>query len=358
MGRLLKILIAVVLLVLLLLWCLRNHPPAIESSLTQTTNRVLTEKGRGWATSVLDGRDVILTGMAPTKQDRIAAAKIVSDVKGVRVVDNQITVAPPPAAEVAPAPAPEPEPVLSPFGLRASLSTDVLTLSGIVPNQLQRESIVGFATQQFPNARVVDELRVGSHSPQSWREGLDVGLNQLARLTEGVLQIDAARWTLSGLAQDAGVRDSIATLVDADVPGVFSTELSVEIPATEAQVDQCQNQFNELMASNRILFRTASAEIDGASINLLNQLSEVAARCVAVIEIEGHTDGQGAEADNLLLSQRRADAVREYLLVQGVSEERVIARGYGERQPVGDNSTPSGRAQNRRIEFRVEKIAP
>ncbi len=358
MGRLLKIVIAAVLLALLLFWCLRNHPPAIESALTQRTNSELARKGWGWANSDLDGRDVTLTGVAPTKQDRLAAAQIVSGVDGVRVVDNQITVAPPPAPEVEPAPAPEPEAVLSPFGLRASLSTGVLTLTGIVPNELQRESIVNFATQQFPDARVVDELRVGSHSPQSWREGLDVGLGQLARLTEGVLQIDAARWSLSGLALDADVRDSIASLVDADVPGVFSTDLQVQVPASAEEVDQCQNDFNALMASNRILFRTASADIEGASINLLNQLSEVAARCVAVIEIEGHTDGQGAEADNLLLSQRRADAVREYLIVQGVSEERVIARGYGELQPVGDNSTPSGRAQNRRIEFRVEKIAP
>jgi outer membrane protein OmpA-like peptidoglycan-associated protein len=53
------------------------------------------------------------------------------------------------------------------------------------------------------------------------------------------------------------------------------------------------------------------------------------------------------------LSHRRADAVRCYLLSQGVSESQVVARGYGESQPVADNGTPEGRAQNRRVVMKV-----
>lgn len=71
------------------------------------------------------------------------------------------------------------------------------------------------------------------------------------------------------------------------------------------------------------------------------------------IELQGHTDSAGADRYNLGLSQRRADAVRAYLLSQGVSASQVVARGYGESQPVANNDSPEGRAQNRRVVMKV-----
>lgn len=65
--------------------------------------------------------------------------------------------------------------------------------------------------------------------------------------------------------------------------------------------------------------------------------------------IEGHTDSVGAEAYNLKLSQRRAAAVRQYLVDHGISASRLESVGYGESRPEADNSTPEGRAQNRRV---------
>ena len=71
------------------------------------------------------------------------------------------------------------------------------------------------------------------------------------------------------------------------------------------------------------------------------------------IEIRGHTDSVGPELQNLILSQRRAEVVRDYLISQGVEPARIYARGYGESLPVGDNRTLSGRELNRRVEFRI-----
>ncbi|HET7130614.1 MAG TPA: OmpA family protein [Gammaproteobacteria bacterium] len=70
-------------------------------------------------------------------------------------------------------------------------------------------------------------------------------------------------------------------------------------------------------------------------------------------EIAGHTDSSGADAYNLRLSQERADAVLQFLVRQGIERNRLVARGYGETQPVADNSTPAGRERNRRVEFNV-----
>ncbi len=69
------------------------------------------------------------------------------------------------------------------------------------------------------------------------------------------------------------------------------------------------------------------------------------------IEVAGHTDSVDTDAYNLRLSQRRADAVRAYLIEKGIAAERLFAKGYGEAQPVADNSTPEGRFKNRRVEL-------
>ena len=71
------------------------------------------------------------------------------------------------------------------------------------------------------------------------------------------------------------------------------------------------------------------------------------------VEVQGHTDNVGADAYNLGLSQRRATSVREYLVAQGVAADQLTAKGYGESQPVSDNSTPAGRKENRRVVLSV-----
>jgi OOP family OmpA-OmpF porin len=71
------------------------------------------------------------------------------------------------------------------------------------------------------------------------------------------------------------------------------------------------------------------------------------------VELQGHTDSRGAEVYNFDLSQRRADAVRNYLITLGVSPDQLVARGYGETQPIADNETAEGRAENRRVVMSV-----
>jgi outer membrane protein OmpA-like peptidoglycan-associated protein len=69
------------------------------------------------------------------------------------------------------------------------------------------------------------------------------------------------------------------------------------------------------------------------------------------IEVAGHTDSRGSDAYNIKLSQRRAEAVRDYLISKGIAADRLSAKGYGESQPVADNATDEGRFKNRRVEL-------
>ncbi len=74
-----------------------------------------------------------------------------------------------------------------------------------------------------------------------------------------------------------------------------------------------------------------------------------------VIEIGGHTDNVGDDKSNELLSQRRAESVKQYLVKKGVKPERVQTKGYGESMPIADNDSEEGRQKNRRTELKVVK---
>jgi len=102
-----------------------------------------------------------------------------------------------------------------------------------------------------------------------------------------------------------------------------------------------------------INFSTGSAQIPEYSVAFLNTAAGVIKMAPAgmVIEVGGHTDNTGDSAANLALSQQRADAVRSYLVQQGVPDAEITAKGYGDTRPVASNDTDVGRFRNRRIEF-------
>ncbi|MEM9341133.1 MAG: OmpA family protein [Bacteroidota bacterium] len=103
---------------------------------------------------------------------------------------------------------------------------------------------------------------------------------------------------------------------------------------------------------NNIFFETSKAELKPISYVELSKAIDLMKKNPGMkIEVGGHTDSQGADATNLSLSQRRAQAVVDYMVLAGVESARLIAKGYGESQPIADNTTKKGRAKNRRTEF-------
>lgn len=103
-----------------------------------------------------------------------------------------------------------------------------------------------------------------------------------------------------------------------------------------------------------VVFAFDRAELLPHSRAVLDVVADVLRRHPHLdVEIAGHTDAVGAAAYNQALSQRRAEAVRAYLVAAGVAAERLVAAGYGEAYPVAGNDEPTGRTLNRRVEFVV-----
>ena len=103
-------------------------------------------------------------------------------------------------------------------------------------------------------------------------------------------------------------------------------------------------------------FATASHELSGSAMSKLDTVVLTLRKNSDInVRIEGHTDSQDSEANNQELSERRAKAVLDYLVSEGISAGRLTSRGYGESDPVASNDTAEGLAQNRRVDFVVSK---
>lgn len=111
----------------------------------------------------------------------------------------------------------------------------------------------------------------------------------------------------------------------------------------------------EIEISETIQFETGRAGILPVSRPILDDVAQVLKdRPDLKIRVEGHTDDQGSDDQNLKLSQDRAESVRAYLVGRGVEANRLRAEGLGETRPVDTNRTSQGRARNRRVEFHIE----
>jgi outer membrane protein OmpA-like peptidoglycan-associated protein len=103
-----------------------------------------------------------------------------------------------------------------------------------------------------------------------------------------------------------------------------------------------------------ILFDVDKTEIKPAARESIAQAAEVLVKYPdTYITVEGHTDSTGATEYNQKLSEWRADAVRDMLMRDGVPASRVSIKGYGESDPIADNSTPEGRQSNRRVQLEI-----
>ncbi|MGC8901627.1 MAG: OmpA family protein [bacterium] len=117
-----------------------------------------------------------------------------------------------------------------------------------------------------------------------------------------------------------------------------------------------EKEKKKIEITEAIHFETGSAKILPDSYSLLNEIAQVLQQNPGIsVRIEGYTDNVGSPSYNLRLSQLRAESVMKYLIRQGISPDRLTAKGYGMMNPIASNATAEGRAKNRRVEFTITK---
>jgi OOP family OmpA-OmpF porin len=231
-----------------------------------------------------------------------------------------------------------------------------LTLTGYVPDNDVHATIATAASRKFFGEKVVDNLKASIGAPASFNGAVIAALGALSRLSTGTLVVSDREVKLSGDALHEGAAADIRAGLGKDFPKSWQYKPEITVKPAAGPVDGtvCQQLFSELLTKGKIRFEPKRANIDPDSAALLDRLIETALRCpTANIEVAGHTDADGEDAFNQALSEKRAQAVIDYLVKAGLPADRFTAVGYGSTQPVAGNDTDEGKAQNRRIEFLV-----
>lgn len=233
---------------------------------------------------------------------------------------------------------------------------NTVTLSGYVPDNNVHAAIIAAVGRKFFSEKLVDNLKASIGAPAGFANAVPAALGALSRVSTGALEISDRNVKLSGAALYPIAADQIASGLKSDLPQGWTatSDLSVKPVSSAVDATVCQQLFAELLGKASIRFESGRANIDPDSRGLLDRLIETAMRCpTANIEIAGHTDSDGDSAANQALSEKRAQAVVDYMVKAGIPAERLTAAGYGSSQPVAANDTDEGKAQNRRIEFVV-----
>ncbi len=215
------------------------------------------------------------------------------------------------------------------------------------------------ATQTAEDARLLALGRMEAEQEAGQRAAIDEARQEAARLTAEAERAEEAR--REALAQ--------ARIADADRQAAQAEAASARAAARQAlsERDQLRRRLVEQLAAilearetpRGILISIGDVFFDFDRATLRPAARESLARAAGILlaypglllRLEGHTDNAGAPAYNLSLSQARADAVRNFLVQQGIPAERIASVGLGEDDPVASNETPEGRSLNRRVEL-------
>jgi len=144
--------------------------------------------------------------------------------------------------------------------------------------------------------------------------------------------------------------------LDSDRDGIFDSVDSCPGSVAGANVDTKGCEIAAVVVLKGVNFNTGSMALTESSKAILADVAQTLKKNAHLkVELGGYTDNTGSKAFNISLSQRRAQAVVDFLVSRGVNAGNLTAKGYGPDSPVADNSTASGRAENRRVEMHIVK---
>ncbi|MGH9932993.1 MAG: OmpA family protein [Pyrinomonadaceae bacterium] len=243
--------------------------------------------------------------------------------------------------------------------------------AGLVPDAQTKQAILDKLKAIFAEDNFTANITVDARAkPAGWMSKFGDALTALKGAPGASVSLDGDSIKVGGLGGSAlaglivkfsslfgsGFNVSAAGAMDEKTAVADARQRALDALANLKPGFSAQELVNALNIEI-INFASGSANIPKDSLELLGKSAAAVKQAPAgtVLEVGGHTDNSGGAAGNVSLSQRRAEAVRNYLVKQGASGDTLTAKGYGPGKPVAVNDTEEGRFKNRRIEFTVVK---
>ena len=217
---------------------------------------------------------------------------------------------------------------------------NVLKLSGVFPSNKAVEKALQELNAQGHKAEkgtiIIDPY---ANNPQLITKIAQFG-KSLHKLDNGYLEYKDKTLTIDGTVDNNKTKE--------EIHAAFSNMKE------EKELQTTQKALDTLLKHKRVEFVYAKDKLTPKSRKIIDQVVTILKEHINVrVEIGGHTDSDGEAKRNLKLSQKRAEAVKRYLIKQGIAANRLVAKGYGESKPLVKNDTKEHKQINRRVEFNV-----
>ncbi len=276
------------------------------------------------------------------------------------------------------------------ISLKLVKSDGTLRLSGVFPSQKALDDLIAGLEakgEHIEKGAVIIDPKADNDKLLALMPTL---AQKLANVENGMIDYHEKRLVIEGDTDDPNLKAELKTTVAAlgsgymldnrlllhevQPPAAEETALKAKAQKAEEQQKQApkakaapkpevkpqpsradlQHALDKILSGKRVEFLYAKNELTPKSKKILDQVAQVLQRYPGLrIEIGGHTDSDGTEVRNLILSQKRAETVKKYLVLKGIVPDRLVAKGYGESRPLVKNDTPTHKQRNRRVEFRV-----
>lgn len=232
----------------------------------------------------------------------------------------------------------------------APIKRGPVVVSGVVPDEATRQTILAQVREIYGREQVVDQLGVAPTSaPPNWADNVKKLITaDLRGVQRGHLKISGSNVELVGEADSSGTRDKIGAHFSASLNPTYTVSNRLQVG------EPVQARIDSLLVGKIVEFESGSAILTPVGVQVLDELLPVLKGLNGKkMQVTGHTDASGPRLANVALSRQRAAAVKTYLVGKGLPGADILPQGVGPDQPLVSNDTPEGRAKNRRIEFKI-----
>jgi OmpA-OmpF porin, OOP family len=227
-----------------------------------------------------------------------------------------------------------------------------VVVSGVVPDEATRQTILGQVREIYGRERVVDQLGVApTEAPPNWADNVKkLVTTELKHIQRGHLKVTGNTVELVGDTESAATRDRIESTMSASLNPTYTINNKLQVGEAP------QSRIDNILINKIVEFESGSAVLSPVGQQVMDELIPVLGALDGnkKIQVVGHTDASGVRQSNVALSHARAVAVKNYLVARDFQPTNILTVGMGPDQPISDNGTPEGRAKNRRIEFKIQ----
>lgn len=228
-----------------------------------------------------------------------------------------------------------------------------VVIKGVVATSSDKQQLLDKLKAQYPDKPVRDEIEVRSNIsiPTNWQQiATTIIDSDISNIRQGRIDIHGTTISLHGKVSSLEQKQAIQNRIHSRLTDLYQLENQLVVVEGE------QRLIDETLGNRIVEFESGSTNLTPIGLGILDDMAGVLQRVGdKPVLITGHTDNVGNSTANLALSNKRAEAVKQYLIGRNINATRLSTTGKGDSDPIASNDNEEGRTRNRRIEFTLNE---